>query len=671
MLQNGLRIRWLLTCLMVSLWVTTTGVNSVGIPLPSRSSRSKQMGQNILFIISDDLKPNLGSYGVDFASTPNIDRLAARGVRFSRAYTQLANCGPSRASFLTGMRPPSLRVFDNNTPLRNTVKDALTIPQIFRFSGFRVFGMGKIGDGRVFGALEDADDKTYPAYEEPTAFNQNASHCFDVRRPICQASQGWNKNQCKCIVSPGVTKVVDKDKVPAIQRFKSLTIHDYIDERMGDFAARRLTELLEDGNPKPFMLIVGLTKPHLPYACPSEFFEQFDKVNVPLAQNRALPRNLGNTVALRTMNEVTGEYLGQSTNTNDDQKTIIRANSACVSFVDRQVGKMLDAYDASTSAKRDNTIIILTSDHGFHLGEQGHFGKHTLFESSARVPLIIAPPRYRTPETFASEWRAAQHAGKVVRTPVELLDLVPTMMDLTGLFNAPVSSSSSSALLKSKNSKRNLLEEGQANPRRRLEVAIDPTVRTKALQQVEGKSLRKYMTQAATASETAFALTFYNRDKLRGFSMRTERYRYVQWFPNNGNLRNIKPKYEELYDFANEGEAVNIASSVSNSVKQGLKRLFQQYITTKKAEYERTDNTELQAKEDTPVLDAQISDPNPPTELGYLDAWIASVNSFYKTVDCTSQCYRLKSAFTLGREGLATHPAVAQALRMAGDIFKE
>ena len=261
---------------------------TTALSLPAAASRSLPMARNIIMIISDDLKPALRSFGDSLSNTPNIDRLASRGIRFSRAYTQYAECAPSRSSFLTGLSPDRIQVFDLSTNMRATVTNAVTIPMIFKALGYYTVALGKIFDDR---ATVDEDWATGCWTENPE-FSNNNTHCYDKSRPVC-VNPGYSASQCKCMDNPAFS--LGLNSFPSIQngtvagKGPIMTDESYVDGRMGNYGRDKLTWLMNRpaGSP-PFFFALGLWKPHLPFIAPSEWFDLFNASTIPLP---AYPHN--------------------------------------------------------------------------------------------------------------------------------------------------------------------------------------------------------------------------------------------------------------------------------------------------------------------------------------------------------------------------------------------
>lgn len=338
---------------------------------------------NVLFIASDDLRMNVGCFGDSVAKTPHLDALARRGMIFERAYCQQALCNPSRASVLTGRRPDTLRVWNLPTHFRETTPEAVTLPQHFKQQGYFTQDVGKIFHN--WRTKIEGD----PASWSVPAVLHFASHATDVA-------------------------VIDGGEVPPNRaKTKGTEARDvpdeaYFDGRVAATAIEALRDCVRKG--KPFFLGVGFWKPHAPFNPPQRYWDLYRREEVPAIRNPQAPRDAP-PVALMNQSESKGV-------TPADIAELRHGYYAATSYLDAQLGKVIAEFDRLGLAK--STVIVFWSDHGYHLGEQGMWGKTSNYENSARVPLIIVAPGMR-------------HAGAKAEGLVELLDLYPTLVDLCGL----------------------------------------------------------------------------------------------------------------------------------------------------------------------------------------------------------------------------------------------
>jgi len=365
--------------LAVAAWVTP-GV------APAAEAAPRQR-PNVLFVMCDDLCCALACYGDATAKTPHIDRLAARGVRFERAYCQFPLCNPSRASLLSGRRPARTTVRDNDKHFRDVDPNVVTLPQAFRQAGWRTERIGKLYHYSVPAGIGTSGLDDPPSWDAVT--NPKGRDVFDEPL-IFSLLPGKFGGTVSWLAADGTDA-----------------------EQTDGLAAARAVELLEDyaRDKTPFFLAVGFYRPHTPYVAPKRWFDEHprDTVTLPEVPADHDARVPPAAVASRSKEQV--RLVG------DLGREALQAYRAGVSFVDAQVGIVLDALDRL--GFRDDTIVVFTSDHGYHLGEHGLWQKRSLFEESARVPLVIAAPGGR--------------AGAAPTHTVELVDVMPTVCDLAGV----------------------------------------------------------------------------------------------------------------------------------------------------------------------------------------------------------------------------------------------
>ena len=348
---------------------------------------------NVLFIMADDYRPEMGSYG-SRALTPNLDRLAKRAVQFDRAYCQQAVCNPSRSSMLTGLRPDTLKLWNNGTHFRELKPDVTTLPLHFKQHGYTTRCVGKIFHN--WHTKEKGDARSWSAPE----FLHYATHGDDGAK----VPGDLPKNHA----SGGPRKYLNVEMCEA----REVPDEAYYDGRVAAEAVRVLAEV----KTQPFFLAVGFWKPHAPFNAPKKYWDLYDRAKLPPLDPR---RPVGAPeVAFHDSREILGLPDQRVAPTAEQMMEMRHGYFANISYLDAQVGKVLDALERSGVA--DRTLVLFVGDHGYHIGEHGQWGKTSNFELDARVPLMIAPPRN-------------PHAGKRTSALVELIDLFPTLVEVCGL----------------------------------------------------------------------------------------------------------------------------------------------------------------------------------------------------------------------------------------------
>ncbi|MCV9385277.1 sulfatase [Reichenbachiella ulvae] len=364
-------------------WLIVFVLSVVGCTQPKDENTTvENSDQNVLFIIVDDLKPTLGSYGDTLAITPNVDRLADMGIQFRNAHCNFAVCGPSRGSFLSGLRPETLGILDNVTPLQSVLGDRVTLPHFFKQNGFETVGIGKTFHDKE---PDHEDTKAWDAYFKFTTSELGEK---GEKRNLTNGEFPW----CYWQAAEG----------------------EDIDQQDGQ-VTQKAVDLISTQRDKPFFLAVGLHKPHDPFVAPKKYFDMYPLENctppsLPEDWERAYPYSLPG------WSEVFDKM------TEQDQREFIRSYYACTSFMDAQVGRMLDALEET--GQLDNTLIVLIGDHGYHLGEHGWWNKVTVYEEGTNAPMIIAG-------------NAVKNKGVETEALVEFIDIYPTLIDVMGIEGAP------------------------------------------------------------------------------------------------------------------------------------------------------------------------------------------------------------------------------------------
>jgi uncharacterized sulfatase len=394
---------------------------------------------NVLFIAIDDLNVSLGCYNHPLVKSPNIDRLAARGVRFDHAYCQYPLCNPSRSSLLSGLRPDTSRIYDNGIPIRKPFPDIVTLPQMFKNQGYFSARVGKIYHYGVPGQIGTS------GLDDPPSWNQFIN------------PRGRDKDD-----EPDVINFTPDRQLGAALCWMEAKGAD--EEQTDGKVAAEAIRLLEEHKDKPFFLAVGFYRPHVPDIATKPYFALYPLEKVTLPQEP--PEHIANIPPIALTTKPLNYGIEE-----EKLRIFKRAYFASISFVDAQVGKVLDALERLKLA--DNTVVVLFGDHGWSLGEHGQWQKQLLFEEVARVPFMIVLPK-------------AKVTGVSPR-PVELVDIYPTLADLCGL--TPPSNLEGKSL-------RPLLENLKA-----------PWSKPAVTQQVRREGGRQVM----------------------GYSVRTERWRYTEW----------------------------------------------------------------------------------------------------------------------------------------------
>jgi iduronate 2-sulfatase len=359
-------------------------VLSCAMLLTAPTTSFAQGKPNVLVIMADDLNNDLGTYGHPAVKTPNLDRLAKRGVRFDRAYTQFPLCSPSRVSLLTGRRPDSTRVHDLVTDFRTTIPDVVTLPQAFKRQGYVSARVGKIyhyGNPGQIGTSGLDDPASWDVFVNPKGIDKDEE-----------------------------TKVTNYTPARGLGSALAFYASPAADEEHTDGkVALETIALLEKNKDRPFFIGAGFYRPHCPFIAPKKYFDLYPLDRIPAPAASSGP---GAPPAAWFTNPPHWGISAQA------QRETIQAYYASISFLDANVGRVLDALDRLRLT--DNTIVVFISDHGYHLGEQGQWMKQTLFERSARAPLIVAGP-------------GVTAKGRSSSRIVEFLDLYPTLAALAAV----------------------------------------------------------------------------------------------------------------------------------------------------------------------------------------------------------------------------------------------
>lgn len=492
---------------------------------------------NILFIVIDDLRPELGAYGSEVAITPNMDTLASNGLLFNKAYCQEAICSPSRASVMTGARPETIKVIENFSYFRDLNPDIITLPQHLITKGYETVYTGKIFHPGYTDEELSWSRKSYSGDDVPKMPERLRGYVLPENQEI------FRKNRAEVIAKYGENAPRNGlGKGPAFE-FADAPDNTYEDGHNTDLAIATMKEMAQ--NDKPFFLGLGFKKPHLEWIAPKKYWDLYEGKDMAMTERGKGPEN-GAAMGLHASFELRARA-GIPNYGNIDKELAVdlkRAYLATVSFVDAQIGRMLAALDEA--GLKENTIVILWSDHGWHLGDMGIWGKATNYEIATRVPLIISTPNM--PEAVR---------GARTNALVELVDMYPTLCDLVGV-EIPDHLEGQSF--------KPLLE----NPDRAWKDAAFSQFPTPALREWAANPLSKGM------RETSFGPLIedveerikaqqgdkWDRDlfenRLMGYSMRTADHRFTVW--KDYTDPKAEPIFLELYDHKNDpDETVNIA----------------------------------------------------------------------------------------------------------------
>jgi len=527
--------------LLLLLYITTA-CNS-----RQQQAETAQSKPNVLFIAVDDLRPELGCYGSPIAITPHIDKLASQGLLFDRAYCQQAICSPSRASLMTGARPETTQVIENYTYFRDLHPDMVTLPQHFRNNGYETAYSGKIYHRRQFADSEKSWSRE-PAKIDISRPNYPGAYALKENQEIYKTNQAAIRKK----YGEGATSHYALGRGPAYEK-ADVPDHAYIDGYHTQEAIATMKEMVADKD-KPFFLGLGFRLPHLDWNAPKKYWDLYDAAQLPMAEHTAKPDNgaamgLHASFELRVRHGIPkhGPIKGELA------RTLKHAYLASVSYVDAQIGKMLAALEEEGA--RENTIVILWSDHGWHLGDMGIWGKATNYEIATRVPMIIWTPDM-----------PANTRGKKTAALVELVDMYPTLSELAGLELPEHLEGQSFVPL--------LQNPDQAWKRAAFSQYPNPALREWAANPLTASMRETYFGPLIEAVESRIMTQQgekWNRDMfenyLMGYTMRTDRYRLVVWKDRRQPKGN--PTFVELFDHQTDpAETKNIANEQPDILSQ-------------------------------------------------------------------------------------------------------
>jgi iduronate 2-sulfatase len=463
---------------------------AVILPLFAVSLRSAEIAGsaspplNVLFIMADDLNCNIGPYGHPLVQTPNLDRLAAAGLTFRNAFTNFPVCGQSRTSFMTGLYPEQSGVTELRQIFRDHVPDAVTMPQHFRANGYRAVRVGKMyhyDNPKGIGTNSHDDPASWDVRVNPRGRDKDdESDIFSVTPGSFGGSLSW-------LAAEGTDEeqtdgMVATESIKALQHFAS--------------------------SGESFFLGVGFYKPHTPFVAPQSYFDLYDPADIevprhPIGYLDTLPKSAAKSIRLRKREiDLPEETIREA----------IHAYYATISFMDAQLGRVLDALDEL--GLRENTIVLFSSDHGYHMGEHGYFQKKTLFENSDQVPLIVSAPGMKA-------------RGQETERIVEMIDFYRTLSDLAGISDVPA--------------------------------------------YVQGASFSPSMQNHLLAGR-AHAITQIDN----GYTLRTARYRYTNWVDEPSNQFELYDRLNdpaEMVNLAQDENYADVRAKLSTLLNQRIEEV--------------------------------------------------------------------------------------------------
>lgn len=491
-------------------FLAAAGAGALTAALPAKAA-AQPARPNVLFICVDDLRPQLKCYGKSHMVTPNLDRLAGSGVVFNKHFVQVPTCGASRCSMITGKRPRTRLSLSNGAfegLSRTDPGKPGAMPYYFQQNGYETVSIGKVThmpNGRRWpkpaGRYDQAGNMVYSGpddHEPELAFGWDR-----VSAPTGEWRDPWS---AFFAYAGGKTRSYGPVKSPATEA-ADVPETGYPDGLIAEAAMKELRGF----NDKPFFLAVGFYKPHLPFCAPKKYWDLYNRADIPLAQHPDPPKNVYAELSLHRNGELTGRYdaLADPLNATDAEARRLRHGyAACVSYIDAQIGKLLNELDRL--GLRENTIVVVWGDHGWHLGDLHVWGKHTTFEFSMRSSLLVRAPG-KAPTGFKSD------------ALVETLDLYPTLADCCGL-DAPKG--------------------------------------------LDGTSFAPLLTKPDHPGKDG-AFSYWQKGSHKAVTLRTRRYRIVKWVDGDGKTAQV-----ELYDHSvDPDETVNVAHDNPETVEKLLAQL--------------------------------------------------------------------------------------------------
>ncbi len=494
---------------------------------------------NVLFIAIDDLKPMMGAYGHDHMVTPHMDQLANSGVLFTNAHCQQAVCGPSRASLLTGMRPDYTGVWDLKTRMRDVNPNILSLPQHFKANGYTTVAIGKIYDPRCVDKQYDGPSWSIPysesaKYEYPVQYGEPALSYYALEESKQIVHQ--LEEEAKAKGEKNIHGYVSERFKPSTE-CADVPDEAYIDGQICNNALRYMKDLSQQE--APFFLAVGFKRPHLPFSAPEKYWDLYKREDVKLAE---YPHAVKDGVAMAYHNS--GELYSYTdippltsfsdiftdNLPEDKQRELIHGYYASTSFIDAQVGKLMEQLKELGLDK--NTVVVLWGDHGWHLGDHALWCKHTNFEQATRVPMIIYTP---------------EGQNGVYTHPAEFIDIFPTLCELTGI---------------------------------------------ESPEHLQGESLVPALTNT-TSKVKEYAVSQFGRGTHEGYSIRTDRYRLTLWLKEDYRtympFDEKRITAGELYDYQEDPlETVNLYGSKKHQqVRKQMMQHFSEFIAVQQQQLQQ------------------------------------------------------------------------------------
>lgn len=472
------------------------------------SSAQANRKPNVLLILVDDLKPTLGCYGDPVAKTPNIDRLASKGLRFEKAYCNQAVCAPSRFTLMLGSHSTSTGLYGLGSQLRKVIPDAVTLPQHFAAHGYRTESLGKVfhighgneGDPESF-SVPHFKDKVIE-YLDPTSTDGGQL----TREEALFTNQRLDQIR----------------SLPRGAAFESPVAQDedYADGRVAKESIQRLKNAKQrrEADGTPFFIVAGFVRPHLPFSAPKKYWDLYDPEKLPLPAFEVAPQGSPKVADKRGGEIAAYKPVPEAPNATfslELKRQLIHGYYASTSYVDAQIGKVIDEFDRLDLAK--DTIVLLWSDHGFHLGDHGIWTKHTNYEQANRIPLIVVAP-------------GVTQANTTTEQLTESVDLFPTLAELCNLPapNGP--------------------------------------------QKIDGLSLVSVL-RDPTARVRDHAFHCFPREKL-GRAIRNSRYRLVEWKSAN----EASPNAEfELFDYQTDPDETKNLAAENPEIVDSMRAILATY----------------------------------------------------------------------------------------------